>query len=59
MYIYCVYPENWKYSKTIVKFSVILIIFNGVFYHIHTYPVTISYMSLCINQVPEKLYFGH
>ena len=27
-----------------------------VFYHLHTYTVTVSYPSLHMNQVPEKIY---
>ena len=37
--------------------SIVLIIFKGFFYQVHADTVTVTYCSLYMNQVPEKLYF--
>ena len=49
MYVYCVYYAMRKSPKQLTNYlkkaeiNVILIVFNGVLYHVSTYTVTISY----------------
>jgi hypothetical protein len=39
-----------------IEKGVVLINIKNVLYHLHAYTVTVSYRSLYMNQVPEKLY---
>jgi hypothetical protein len=39
--------------------GVILVVFNCVFCHVCDYTVTVSFHSLYMNQVPERLYYVH
>jgi len=49
MYVYCVYsamsksPKQQPNCMRIAKTSIVLIVFNGVLYHVHTYTATVSY----------------
>ena len=69
MYVYCVYPATSKCSiqlpnclKRAETTSVVLVVINGVPYHILTYSITISYnlqnaakpadVVTCIKQPP-------
>jgi hypothetical protein len=47
-------PNNIK-----LVLGVILVVFNCVFCHVCDYTVTVSFHSLYMNQVPERLYYVH
>ena len=53
MYLYCVYPAMLSPKQLT---NCLENAFNGVLCEFRTYTVAVSFHSLYINQVPEKLY---
>ena len=62
MYVYCVYPAMSKSSNTCENVTdkaetcIVLIVFNGIAYHVIAKADAICNSSLNTKQVSEKLY---
>jgi len=63
MYVYCVYPAMSKSPKQLpnclkrAEISIVLIVFNGVPYHVHPYTGTVPYFGSKWNMYQES-YIG-